>query len=78
MIDSAAFALTHLAQFGIIYSLGSWKFLFWPALIWVVAMFLTCMVFNRVKRESGSIWGAVLTHAGFNFGMGIVIFYALG
>jgi hypothetical protein len=46
-------------------------------LLWVCSMFLTCMVFNRVKRESGTIAGAILTHAGFNFGMGFLIFYAL-
>lgn len=35
------------------------------------------MVFNRVRQESGSITGAILCHAGFNFGMGFLIFYAL-
>lgn len=35
------------------------------------------IVFTLVKRESGSILGAILTHAGFNFGMGFLIFYAL-
>jgi len=77
VIDSAAFALTHLAHFGIVYAAGGWKFLPLPSLLWVCSMFLTCMVFNRVKRESGSILGAILTHAGFNFGMGFLIFYAL-
>lgn len=77
LIDSAAFSLTHLAHFGIVYTLTGWKFLPIPALIWTSAMFLTCMVFNQVRRESGSILGAILTHAGFNFGMGFLIFYAL-
>jgi len=40
-------------------------------------MFLICMVFNRVREESGSVLGAILTHAGFNFAMGFLIFYAL-
>jgi membrane protease YdiL (CAAX protease family) len=77
VIDSAAFALTHLAHFGIVYLAGAWKFLPLPALIWISAMFLTCLVFNRVRNESGSILGAILTHAGFNFGMGFLMFYAL-
>lgn len=77
MIDSAAFALTHLAHFGIVYTLAGWKFLPFPALLWLTAMFFTCMVFNHVRKESGSILGAILTHAGFNFGMGFLIFYAL-
>lgn len=77
VIDSSAFALTHLAHFGIVYASGGWKLLPLPSLLWVVSMFLTCMVFNRVRRESGSILGAILTHAGFNFGMGFLFFYAL-
>lgn len=77
VIDSAAFALTHLAHFGIVYLAGAWKLFPLPALIWISAMFLTCLVFNRVRQESGSILGAILTHAGFNFAMGFLIFHAL-
>jgi len=77
IIDSAAFALTHLAHFGIVYAAGGWKLLPLPALLWVAAMFFTCMVFNRVRQESGSILGAILSHAGFNFAMGFLFFYAL-
>lgn len=77
VIDSAAFALTHLAHFGIVYAAGGWKLLPFPALLWLIAMFFTCMVFNRARQESGSILGAILSHAGFNFAMGFLIFYAL-
>jgi hypothetical protein len=41
---------------------------------WVLGLFL---VFSMVKRKSGSILGAILTHAGFNFTMGFLLFYAL-
>ncbi len=75
LIDSAAFALTHLAHFGIIFTLGSWKFLPLPSLIWISSMFFTCLVFNWTKRKSGSILGAILTHAGFNAGMGLIFYY---
>lgn len=75
LIDSAAFSLTHLAHFGIIFTLGAWKFLPLPSLIWMGSMFLICMIFNWAKRKSGSILGAVLTHAGFNAGMGLIFFY---
>lgn len=74
-IDSAAFALTHLAHFGIIFTLGAWKFLPLPSLIWVSSMFVTCLVFNWIKRKSGSILGAILTHAGFSAGMGLIFYY---
>lgn len=77
VVDSAAFALTHLAHFGIIYVAGEWEILPVSAILWVLSMFATCIVFNIVKRKSGSIKGAVLTHAGFNFAMSYIIFYCL-
>jgi|GEM_PF-2128759 len=40
-------------------------------------MFLTRLAFNHVRRLGGSAPGAILTHAGFNFGMGFPNFYAL-
>jgi membrane protease YdiL (CAAX protease family) len=75
IIDSTAFAITHLAHFGIIFTLGAWKFLPLPSIIWISSMFLTCMVFNWMKTKSGSIFGAILTHAGFNAGMGLIFYY---
>jgi len=77
LIDSSAFALTHLAHFGIIFRNNAWEFIFLPALIWLVCTFLICIVFNFIKQKSGSILGAIVTHAGFNFSMGFIIFYCL-
>ena len=77
MIDSLAFALTPLAHFGIVYHHESWKFLLIPALLWIASMFLICMIFNKIKRMSGSILGAILTHAGFNLAMGMIIIYLI-
>jgi membrane protease YdiL (CAAX protease family) len=71
-IDSAAFALTHLAHFGIVYIASAWDFFLVPALIWVILMFI---VFFICKKQTGSIFGAVLSHAGFNFAMMYFIFY---
>jgi membrane protease YdiL (CAAX protease family) len=73
--DSAAFALTHLAHFGIVYSAGSWSFMPIPALLWVLSMFLVSQVFFRCKLMCNSIFGAVLSHSGFNFAMMYFIFY---
>lgn len=75
IFDSLAFALTHLAHFGIIYNLGKWDFLFIPALLWVLGMFILSQLFFRCKQMTGSIWGAVVSHAGYNFGMMYWIFY---
>lgn len=77
LIDSAAFGLTHLAHFGIIYVSGIWEFLPVPAFLWVVLMFLTGLLFNFCKSRAGSIWGAVVSHMGFNVGMTYLIFYYL-
>ena len=77
IIDSTAFALTHIAHFGLVYVDGNWDFYWVPALIWVVAMFLTSILFIKVKKYLNSIWGAVLCHSGFNLGMIYCIFYLL-
>jgi len=77
LFDSLAFALTHLAHFGIIYNAGSWSFLTVPSLIWMLSMFMVSQVFFRCKQMSGSIFGAVLSHAGYNFAMMYFIFYHL-
>ncbi|MEP7106505.1 MAG: CPBP family intramembrane glutamic endopeptidase [Ferruginibacter sp.] len=74
-IDSLAFSLTHLAHFGIIYNSGNWHFLFLPALLWVFFMFIASRLFFLCKEKSGSILGAVLSHAGYNLTMMYFIFY---
>lgn len=75
IFDGLAFALTHLAHFGIIYQAGSWDFYMVPALLWVVSMFTVSQVFFRCKLMCDSIFGAVFSHAGFNFAMMYFIFY---
>lgn len=75
LLDSLAFALTHLSHFGIIYNAGKWNFLFIPALLWVLGMFVASQLFFKCKQMTGSIWGAVICHAGYNFGMMYWIFY---
>ncbi|WP_034256398.1 CPBP family intramembrane glutamic endopeptidase [Adhaeribacter aquaticus] len=77
IIDSLAFALTHLAHFGIVYIYGSWGFLFIPSILWVLAMFITSLVFIQCKKMTGSIIGAIASHAGFNVSMIYFIFYQL-
>lgn len=74
-IDSLAFAIVHLAHFGIIYIAGTWEILYIPALIWMILMFLASKLFFICKSKSDSIYGAILCHAGFNFAMTYFIFY---
>lgn len=73
--DSLAFALTHLAHFGIVYDSGQWEFLFSPALLWVFFMFIASRLFFMCRQKTGSIMGAILCHAGFNFAMMYFIFF---
>jgi hypothetical protein len=75
IIDSMAFALTHLAHFGLIYMSGNWHFLFIPAILWVIFMFITSRIFFTCKQKTGSIYGAIISHAAFNLTMMYVIFY---
>lgn len=77
IVDSTAFALTHIAHFGIVYVNNTWDFYFIPALIWGIAMFLSSIMFIKIKRFFNSLWGPVLCHAGFNLGMIYCIFYLL-
>ncbi len=75
LIDSSAFALTHLAHFGILYTPDGWMFEPIPALLWVLCTFFASRVFFYCKRLSSSIAGAILAHAGFNLAMTYFIFY---
>jgi len=75
VLDSLAFAIVHLAHFGLVYFSGSWKVLFIPAFLWMILMFLASRLFFYCRSKTESIYGAILCHAGFNFAMTYYIFY---
>jgi uncharacterized protein len=77
LIDAAAFAVTHLAHFGIVFAAGVWAFLPLPALFWVLVMFAASLAFYGFRKLTGSLAGAVAAHAGFNLAMNWAIFYSL-
>ena len=77
VIDSLAFAFTHISHFGLVFIANEWKFLFIPALIWVTFMFLVSLLFSFFKKYTNSILGAILCHSGFNLGMIYCIFYLI-
>ncbi|WP_255068921.1 CPBP family intramembrane glutamic endopeptidase [Lacihabitans sp. LS3-19] len=77
IIDSSAFAITHIAHFGLVFINGSWNFYIIPAILWVTSMFLVSILFFKMKKLSGSLLGAIFCHAGFNLGMIYSIFYLL-
>lgn len=76
-VDSAAFALTHISHFGLVFVGSQWSFLTVPAFIWVASMFVVSLLFFMCKKYSGSILGAIICHAAFNLGMIYCIFYLM-
>lgn len=74
VVDAGAFAITHLAHFGVVYVAGAWSFLPVPALVWVAAMFAVSLLFYAHRRLAGSVSGAIVAHAGFNLAMSGAIF----
>lgn len=77
IVDSSAFALTHISHFGLIFINNKWDFFIIPTIIWVTSMFLVSMLFFTFRKLSGSISGAILCHSAFNLGMIFCIFYLL-
>ncbi len=77
IVESSAFAITHIAHFGLVYLGGQWKLLIIPALIWMLGMFIASLLFLYFKNRTDSILGAIICHAGFNLGMIFCIFYML-
>jgi membrane protease YdiL (CAAX protease family) len=75
VIDSTAFALVHLAHFGIVYTAEGFELLPFPAFLWVISLFLSCLFFYKSRIASGSILGSIVSHAMFNLAMNYFIFY---
>lgn len=77
VVDSTAFALTHISHFGYVFIQNKWIFLITPTIIWVVSMFLVSRLFYYYRTKSDSILGAIVCHSAFNLGMIFCIFYLL-
>lgn len=77
LVDSTAFALTHISHFGLVFVNSHWNLYPVPTFIWILSMFLVSLLFFLCKKRSGSLAGAIIAHAGFNAGMIYCIFYLL-
>lgn len=77
VVDGSAFAIVHISHFGLVFINNQWKFMTFPAMLWMLSMFLVSGLFFICKKYSGSIVGAIICHAAFNFGMIYCIFYLL-
>jgi uncharacterized protein len=65
VIDSSAFALTHISHFGLVVINNKWNFFVTPTLLWISGMFLVSLMFFFFKQRTGSILGAMICHAAF-------------
>ncbi len=77
IVDSAAFAFTHLSHFGVVFINDQWRFFTIPAIIWVAGMYLVSLLFFTFRKYTGSISGAIICHSAFNLGMIYCIFYLI-
>ena len=77
MVDSSAFAFTHISHFGLVFVNNKWDFYTIPTVIWTLSMFLVSILFFVSKKYSGSILGAIIAHSAFNLGMIYSIFYLI-
>ncbi|HET6555918.1 MAG TPA: type II CAAX endopeptidase family protein [Prolixibacteraceae bacterium] len=77
IVDSSAFALTHVSHFGLVFINNKWDFYVVPTFIWVASMFFVSVLFFAFRTYSGSILGAIICHSAFNLGMIYCIFYLM-
>ncbi|MCU0380382.1 MAG: CPBP family intramembrane metalloprotease [Chitinophagaceae bacterium] len=77
LADGSAFAITHIAHFGLVFVNDRWRFYVLPTILWVISMFLISLLFYFFRKHTCSIWGAVSCHAAFNLGMIFCIFYLI-
>jgi membrane protease YdiL (CAAX protease family) len=76
--DAVAFGLTHIAHYGLAVQNGTLTFLFPSVIWWVLQMAAAALLFSFARMYAGTLWAAVLCHAGFNGTMMWCIFFALG
>jgi len=73
-VDITLFGITHVAHYGLVREAGAISISPF-AMAWVLAMMLAALTFHLCGLHAKSIWGAVVAHAGFNFGMMWCIVY---
>ena len=77
LVNGLAFAGVHLFHYAIARNAGGWHVRVIPGLVWFALMVGVSWLFTQCRRQSGSIWPAVLAHATFNLVMNLTIFLIL-
>lgn len=76
-IECGFFGIVHLCHHGLWRDAsGAWQ-MHASAPLWVVLMMATAWLFARIRQGSGSLYPAMLAHAGFNLVMNLMIFATL-
>jgi len=74
VIECSAFAVVHLCHHGLFIAATGVGLLPVSGLIWVLLMFGAALTFAWLRRHSGSLLPAIVSHATFNLVMNLAIF----
>lgn len=77
VIECCLFAVIHLVHHGIIRTTAGLTFLPVSGGLWMVQMFFVALMFALLRKRSGSIYVAILSHMVFNVTMNTTIFLFL-
>jgi uncharacterized protein len=77
LMEAGLFGLVHLCHHGLFISAAGISMHAVSGAAWVVLMFLTALMFAWLRRRSGSLYPAMLSHAAFNATMNAWIFMML-
>ena len=77
LVNILAFGGIHLLHHGIARDASGWHLLIVPGLLWMLLVVGTSWLFTLCRKQSGSIWPAVLAHSTFNLVMNLAIFLIL-
>ena len=72
--ECAAFAVIHLCHHGLFLTAAGVSVRPLSGLIWMLLMFSTAWMFAWLRKSSGSLLPAIVSHAVFNFVMNVTIF----
>jgi uncharacterized protein len=72
--STAAFALIHIPHHDIVFAGAGFVNMLVPLALWVLFMFGVSYLFLYARRQSGSILGAIVCHAGYILGMNAFVY----
>lgn len=76
-LSATVFATAHLLHHGVAVTNGVVSGDAVGGALWFLATFAASLAFSLARLKTGTIWGSVLCHSGFNLGMNAFIFAVL-